>query len=228
MTRIIGHRGAAGLALENTTESFLKALELGVDHLEFDVHATRDGKIVVCHGETLALVSNSSIRIKDATYAELQKIPLHNGEHILLLRDALHVTDTIPILVEIKVSGHTETICNILDDFIARDITITTFLYDVVTECRRLRPQLPVFVGERRHPLRIISIAKRLDATGLVLYYKILNPITYWLANRAGWQIMAYTTDSRVVAWWLRGLYPRVWICTNHPERLIKRAADSV
>ena len=46
---LIGHRGAAGLAPENTLSAFNKAWNLGVDAVELDVHLTSDGKVVVHH-----------------------------------------------------------------------------------------------------------------------------------------------------------------------------------
>ena len=50
---IIGHRGAAGLAPENTLSAFKRACEIGVDAIELDVLLTADGKIVVHHDYTL-------------------------------------------------------------------------------------------------------------------------------------------------------------------------------
>ena len=49
MIRLYAHRGAAAEQPENTLASFARALELGADALEFDVHATRDGVLVVSH-----------------------------------------------------------------------------------------------------------------------------------------------------------------------------------
>ena len=46
---VIGHRGAAGLAPENTLAGFSRALELGADGIEMDVHLARDGEAVVHH-----------------------------------------------------------------------------------------------------------------------------------------------------------------------------------
>ena len=51
---VIGHRGASGLAPENTLQSFALALEQGADALEFDVRVTSDGVPVVMHDPTLA------------------------------------------------------------------------------------------------------------------------------------------------------------------------------
>jgi len=50
---VIGHRGNAAHAPENTIESFDQALALGADALEFDVRVTRDGVPVVIHDESL-------------------------------------------------------------------------------------------------------------------------------------------------------------------------------
>ena len=50
---IIGHRGAAGLAPENTLSAFKRACEIGVDAIELDALLTADGKIVVHHDYTL-------------------------------------------------------------------------------------------------------------------------------------------------------------------------------
>lgn len=47
--RVFGHRGAAGIAPENTLPSFQKALEDGASYIELDVHETRDGEIVIIH-----------------------------------------------------------------------------------------------------------------------------------------------------------------------------------
>ena len=51
---VIGHRGAAGLAPENTLPAFEKACELNVNAVELDVHLSADGKIVVHHDYTLS------------------------------------------------------------------------------------------------------------------------------------------------------------------------------
>ena len=47
--KIIGHRGAAGLMPENTLSGFKKAIEIGVDAIELDVHLTSDNVVVVTH-----------------------------------------------------------------------------------------------------------------------------------------------------------------------------------
>ncbi|WP_194273836.1 MULTISPECIES: HAD-IA family hydrolase [Rhizobium] len=55
MAKIVGHRGAPNLWPENSLEGFREALELAVDAIEFDVHLTDAGELVVIHDATLDL-----------------------------------------------------------------------------------------------------------------------------------------------------------------------------
>ncbi|HZC46800.1 MAG TPA: glycerophosphodiester phosphodiesterase, partial [Candidatus Acidoferrum sp.] len=69
--RVVGHRGSAGTHPENTLESFRAAVALGVQYLEFDIHMTRDGEIVVAHDDHLARMCGIDRSIPQLTYAEL-------------------------------------------------------------------------------------------------------------------------------------------------------------
>jgi glycerophosphoryl diester phosphodiesterase len=78
-----GHRGARGLAPENTITAFSTALDVGVDTLELDVHVTRDGAVVVTHDPRLnpafsrdaegRWVGEPGPAVIDMTLAELQR-----------------------------------------------------------------------------------------------------------------------------------------------------------
>lgn len=68
---VIGHRGAAGHATENTLRSFQAGIDLGVDIVEADVQATRDGQLVVFHDKLLDRLTNASGYVWDYDYAQL-------------------------------------------------------------------------------------------------------------------------------------------------------------
>jgi glycerophosphoryl diester phosphodiesterase len=81
---VIGHRGSAGLTPENTVAAISKALEIGVDAVELDVHLSKDGVVIVYHDFRLKpeitrrsdgkwLGSWKRPPIKDLTLAELKK-----------------------------------------------------------------------------------------------------------------------------------------------------------
>jgi len=72
--RVFGHRGAAGLAPENTIPSFALGLTLGADMLELDVHASRDGVVVVFHDPTLDRTTNGTGPLRERSLYELQQL----------------------------------------------------------------------------------------------------------------------------------------------------------
>jgi glycerophosphoryl diester phosphodiesterase len=72
--RVFGHRGAAGLAPENTLPSFALGLVLGADMLELDVHASRDGVVVVFHDPTLDRTTNGTGPLHEQSLYELQEL----------------------------------------------------------------------------------------------------------------------------------------------------------
>ena len=71
---IIGHRGAAADAPENTLASFKLAIEAGANGVEFDVRLARDGVPVIIHDETLQRTAHMQKLVADLSAAELQEV----------------------------------------------------------------------------------------------------------------------------------------------------------
>lgn len=71
MTLVVAHRGAAGLAPENTMESYRLAVEAGADAVELDVHLTADGKLALIHDETLERTTDRSEAVAGLTMAKV-------------------------------------------------------------------------------------------------------------------------------------------------------------
>ncbi len=72
MTIVVGHRGAARHAPENTLESFRLGAEMGADAIELDVHLTSDGQLAVIHDETLDRTTDRSGRVADLTMDDIR------------------------------------------------------------------------------------------------------------------------------------------------------------
>src|SRR5918911_2413731 len=70
----IAHRGGAGLWPENTLYAFERASALGVDVIETDVHATRDGELVIFHDDGVERTTDGSGRVSSLTLAELKRL----------------------------------------------------------------------------------------------------------------------------------------------------------
>ncbi len=71
---IIGHRGAAAVAPENTLASFKLAIDAGANGVEFDVRLAKDGVPVIIHDETLQRTAHMQKRVVDLSAAELQQV----------------------------------------------------------------------------------------------------------------------------------------------------------
>ncbi|HEY8418452.1 MAG TPA: glycerophosphodiester phosphodiesterase [Limnochordales bacterium] len=96
MPYVIGHRGAAAVAPENTMASFALALQAGADGLELDFQLTKDGQLVVIHDQTLKRTTGADGMVKDRTLAELKQLdagswfaPRFAGERIPTLEEVL-------------------------------------------------------------------------------------------------------------------------------------------
>jgi glycerophosphoryl diester phosphodiesterase len=223
MTKIVGHRGAKGLELENTIRGFKLAKKLGVDAVEFDVLATKDGKFVVCHDDNLSVLSNKSVHVSQLNFDELAEIKLLNGETIPLLHDVLSLLGDIPIILDIKTDNYLPELCLLLDKFSDLNIMLTTDAkyYNRFVEVKRLRPHIPVLAPRHYFPVGLIHTTRKYGVEGLNLRYIWLNPLTYLAARKKGLQIQVYTVDNIWVARFLKKLYPEIWICTNYPDKLL-------
>ena len=73
MTIIVAHRGASGMAPENTMEAYRLGVEVGADAIELDVHLTADGQLAVIHDETLDRTTDRSGRVADLTMDEIRE-----------------------------------------------------------------------------------------------------------------------------------------------------------
>jgi glycerophosphoryl diester phosphodiesterase len=220
--KIIGHRGAAGLELENTLASIKRALQIGVDAVEIDVRLTKDSRLVLAHDEHLSRISESHDKIRDLTLAELNQIPLHNGECTPLLSEVLVELKNSAVIIELKDEGSIPPLLADLDNAKDVDITVTSFHRGELAELRKVRPVIKIYVAALTSPFEIIQNAALIDAQGINLNFWLLNPLTYWQAQRAKLDIMVFTIDNRFLVRFLHLLYPKVRICTNYPHRFCR------
>lgn len=220
---IIGHRGCAGLALENTLPSLELAHLMGVDAIEFDVRKTKDNQLVLCHDATTGRVSPKNLKVADTNLADLREITLNDEQsHIPTLKEALKATGTTPLIIELKESGMADLLAEALKGQDTSRISVASFKHEELLYVREHFPEMTLYALEQTKPTEIISLAKSVKANGISLHYWLYNPLTYLLAKRAKFKMYAYTVDSRFMAWFIHLLYPQVAICTNHPEWFIK------
>jgi glycerophosphoryl diester phosphodiesterase len=71
---IFAHRGGRGIAPENTLTAFRRSFELGVDVLELDIHASKDGELVVIHDRSVDRTTDGKGLVAEKNFAELEKL----------------------------------------------------------------------------------------------------------------------------------------------------------
>ena len=74
LSKVIGHRGAAAYAPENTLESIHTAADVGIEWVELDVKLTKDDVPILFHDEDLSRTTNGSGLVKEATYEDIQQL----------------------------------------------------------------------------------------------------------------------------------------------------------
>lgn len=204
--KIVGHRGAAGLAAENTLASIKKAVSLGVDAVEFDVQLASDGVFVLCHdGHTNGLEINKTPSGKLALSTLDQALDL--------------LTDTIAI-IDIKVWDTAEALVAVVKKR-GQVIRFTGSYAPDIATCKRLLPKHFAFVGEGHHPWDIFPKARQAHSDGISIHWWLLNPLTYWLARLKHYEIMVYTVDKKWHGKAISLFFPKVWLCTNYPNRFV-------
>ncbi len=106
---IVAHRGAAGIAPENTLASFKEAIRLGADWLEFDVRLTGDGFPVVIHDPTLKRTTTGKGPVRSRTLGEIRRLDAgswfddrYSGEKVPTLDEVIKLAPKARLNIEIK------------------------------------------------------------------------------------------------------------------------------
>ena len=200
---VIAHRGASSYAPENTLAAFDLALQLGVKHLECDVHASRDGQIVIIHDDTVDRTTNGTGRVTDYTLAELQKLDAGSwfgeqfaGEHIPTCEDILaRYKGRAHFHIEIK--GRTAHLAVWTVDLIRRhamtdQVTITSFQIAPLQETRAYAPELPTGWLVPEASDAIIAQAQALGITQLCPRAPTITPALVQRLQTAGFVVRAW------------------------------------
>jgi glycerophosphoryl diester phosphodiesterase len=142
--RLWGHRGASAQCAENTLRSFQRALDLGANALELDVHLTVDREVVVIHDPTGERVAGEAAAISRSSLRQLRRWTLRapDGakEGIPTLDEVLALGPEVPLSVDIKPRdlSAVEAVLGVIRRHDAeRRVTVASFHWPTVREVRR-------------------------------------------------------------------------------------------
>lgn len=111
------HRGAhfePGIT-ENSTAAFARAVELGFDHVETDVHATADGVLVAFHDDVLDRTTDGTGRIIDLPWSTVKQARLNEGDGgVPLLEDLLGAWPDLKVNIDSKADTAVEPLVEVI------------------------------------------------------------------------------------------------------------------
>jgi len=114
----IGHRGTRVDFDENTIGAFKKAIEYGADYIEFDIHRTKDGQLIVMHDNSLNRTTTGSGLIKNYYFSEILNYETRiKHEHIPQLFEILDkFRDQVNFIIDLKEEGIREDVLNLVNE----------------------------------------------------------------------------------------------------------------
>jgi|ECHhosMinimDraft_1075155.scaffolds.fasta_scaffold01817_2 glycerophosphoryl diester phosphodiesterase len=233
---IWGHRGARGLAPENTIPSFQLALQLGVDGVELDVHLSKDGELVVMHDDRVDRTTNGEGFIRDLTWGQLRELDAGfkfgsqwKGVKVPLLREVLSLG--IKCKVELKhgssvYPGIEEKVLQEVSKYSSLDrVEFTSFDYDALSRLKDLEPKVQVGIIVFGRPSWFLEHAKKVRATSMHCNISLVTKEDVNLVNLSGFRIGLWTVNE---PWELS----KAWemcpnsITTDYPDRAIKKRVN--
>jgi glycerophosphoryl diester phosphodiesterase len=245
VVRIAAHRGGAGLWPEASLLAFRQALGLGVDFLEFDLHMTRDGELVVIHDATLDRTTTAQGAVHDLTLTQLApaRIRARDGsvtdEPVPTFAELLDLAApaAVEILPEIKVGLDGKPYLGIEAKVIAllrargmlgRAI-VQAFEASTIRRLLTVEPTLRTMLlvsrarVQREHaaPGDVVRWVKELGATDLGMDHRIVDAAVITEARKAGIRVSAWTVNDEIDLRRMFGLGVDV-VMTDRPD-LAKR-----
>lgn len=146
---LIGHRGAAALAPENTISSFQKAIECNVDIIEFDVRKCASGELVVFHDAKVDRITNGTGFVYHKTLSELKTLKVMGHESIPTLHQACDYIDRrAKIYIELKSLDIVYDILDVIDYYVKEknwlysDFLVASFDHMQLDAIKKINPSL--------------------------------------------------------------------------------------
>ena len=219
---IIGHRGAAALEPENTLLSIERAIEIGVDAVEIDVHLSKDKELVVIHDATMDRTTNGTGPVNSYTVQEIKRLDAGKGETIPTLQEVIDLIDRqVMLVIELKEEG---TEMSVVDLLVRNNLfdkaCVISFWHRLVKTVKEMDSRIKTGVLLVGSPVDT-CIATQASADALVMKYTFIDRELVKMAHEKGLKVFIWNIDDRDL------LKPYVGmgvdaIGTNDPRVLIK------
>lgn len=188
----ISHRGAHQTLPENSIPAFLRAIDLGADAIELDVHATSDGVVIVHHDPAVNASGQPTTRIADLSISDVSRFPLAHGVEIPTLQAVLDAIGArAKVYVEIKATDIEPLVVRCIRESSA-SCAVHAFDHRVVKIVKKIFPAIRTGVLETA---RHIDPVASLVAAGAQDLWQEVSFIDEEVVARA------HSVNARVIAW---------------------------
>lgn len=215
---IIAHRGASGAEYENSRAAFRRAVELGADGIELDVHSTSDGMLLVHHDAELEGLGP----IGHLTYPQIQDFRLPNGESVPTLPEALAIAGALRVYVEVKslAPAHDARLLAIIAQGPnPAGYAVHSFDHRIIARLAAESGHPPLGLLLSAYSLDPVRLLRDAGANTLWQSQELVDRTLVDLVHGAGGTVIAWTVNApgdarRLATLGVDGL------CGNHPDRL--------
>ena len=223
---LIGHRGARGLAPENTLRALEAGIQAGAPWLEFDVQRHPSGELVLLHDLTLDRTTSGRGLLGDWSWEELRRLDAGQGEILPTLDEALDLIDQrARINIELKTwDGTAAAVAAVLRERVeagwpVEQFLVSSFHLPELFEFRQLAPEFAVGALLCGVPLDWAGCASELQAASLNLSAEFVDARLVADAKARGLEVYVYTVNDldeyrRLAALGIDGVF------TDYPDRL--------
>lgn len=196
---VIAHRGGSHLGPENRLETFKKALDLGVDGVELDIHLSADGHIMVTHDLTLKRCFDVEGKVNEMSREELQKIGVPTLEDVIDLVDGRCL-----LFIEIKQpkdgtrhQGLEERLIELLQERQLGDsVVIISFYRDSVEKVEQQAPHLETGLLLSRKLGNLSEHRKELGTDYVGPRYTLVSSEVVVEAHELGLKVSPWTVNG--------------------------------
>lgn len=229
---IIAHRGASGLAPENTLPAFHLAVALAAGGLELDVHLTRDGVLAIIHDTTLDRTTPLSGPVAEHTWAELQGVRAagnrfdgrYPGARLVRLQDVIaRFPPPTRFVIELKDGKPQLLVAETLEQINRHEVggrtRLLSFSAEVCQEVRRQDREIELGILEGRDADALFQVAEATEAQWLHPHWKLVDPALISRAHDQGRRVNVWTVNDPGLARRMRDLGVEE-ITTDWPGRL--------
>jgi len=200
----IAHRGASGLAPENTLAAFRKAIELGADMIELDVRRCGSGELVVTHDPILLRRYGLFGLVKNRTLKELKALEADPEKQILTLEEALKVIRGRTALdIELKEGGTAGEVLTIIKANMENgwgwnNLLLSSFHYQQLVVARAECPEIKLVPICLTWPFKCFSFSKKIGAKAIKTNRFFVTQNLIKKVRDHGLEIYVWTVNSPV------------------------------